>query len=291
LETGLELWSFDTSEDVLIIMEDARILSSPAVVAGKAIFGASNGNVYCLGGKKNTPAGIAQTGYRSRLMRAANFLMIGLINQLARLTGSYGLALVLGVLILKLLLLPIDWGQTRQLSKLRGLQPDIERMKREYLDYHTLRFEMLKLYAEKGVHPLRIIGLVLLQIPLFVIVFLVIQGTSVFAGKSFLWISDLSSPDRLWKIAFAGSPDFKMNLLPLILIGSIWFYSVAVRGFRRGSGLFRWIVWSLVAIGLGTLTYRWASSVLLFFIAMLWIGMLQQKILSTVQCHTSGTGN
>jgi len=43
--------------------------------------------------------------------------------------------------------------------------------------------------------------------------------------------------------------------------------------------LFGRIVWSLLAIGIGLLTYRWSSALLLFTIALLWFGVFIQRIL------------
>ena len=276
LEDGQEVWSFDTNDDVLIVMEDARIQSSPAIAAGMVIFGSSNGNVYCLGADEKTRAVIAQTGHRSRLMRASDFLMVGLVKQLARFTRSYGLAIILTALIVKLLLLPLDWKQTRQSRKLKELQPEIERIKNESSHQSVYLREARELYASQGVHPLSAIVAFLLQVPLFVIVFLIMQSTPVFAGKSFFWVSDLSVPDRLAQIP-GGRLGSDLNLLPLVLVGSIWLYLTTLFSSGRKSGLFGRIVWFLLAIGIGVLTYRWSSALLLFTIALLWFGIFIQQ--------------
>jgi len=278
-EDGQEVWSFDTNDDVLIIMEDARIQSSPAIANGMVIFGSSNGNVYCLGGDEKTASVVAQTGYRSRLMRASNFLIVGLVKQLARFTKNYGLAIILTALIFKLFLLPIDWKQTRQSRKLKGLQPEIERIRGESLDYRIYLREVRELYASRDINPMGALVAFLLQMPLFVIVFLIMQGTPVFSGKSFFLVSDLSVPDRLAQIPSLPWLGRDLNLLPLILVGSVWFYLTAFLGSGQKSGLLSRIIWPLLAIGIGVLTYRWSSALLLFTIALLWFGILIQRML------------
>jgi len=283
LENGQEVWSFDTNDDVLIFMEDARIQSSPAVAPhlsvglGMVIFGSSNGNVYCLGGDEKTKTVIAQTGHRSRLMRAADFLMVGLVKQSARFTRSYGLAIILAALIVKLLLLPLDWKQTRQGKKLKELQPEVERIKSESLDHSVYLQKTRELYSSKGIHPLSAIAAFLLQVPLFVIVFLIMQSTPVFAGKSFFWVADLSIPDRVAQIPSLPWLGSYLNLLPLVLVGSVWLYLTISLGSGRGSGLFSRILWLLLAIGIGALTYRWSSALLVFTIALLWFGIFIQQ--------------
>jgi len=279
LEDGQEVWSFDTTDDVLIIMEDARIQSSPAVAAGMVVFGSSNGNVYCLGGDEKTTAVIAQTGYRSRLIRAADLLMVGLLKQLARFTRSYGLAIILAALIVKLLLLPLDWKQTRQNRKMRELQPEIERIKSETTDHSVYLSEMRELYASKGIHPLSVFVAFLFEMPLFILVFLVMQSTPVFAGKSFLWISNLSIPEHLAQMPSIPWLGSDLNLLPLLLMGSVWFFSMTIHGSGQSASIFGRIVWILLAIGIGVLTYRWSSALLLFTIALLWFGIFIQRML------------
>ena len=279
LEDGQEVWSFDTMDDVLIFMASGSIQSSPAVVAGTVIFGSSNGNVYCVGGDEQTPAVIAQTGYRSRLMRAADFVIVGLIHQIGKLTQSYGLAIILVALIVKLIFLPLDWKQARQLRKLRELRPVIERLRRESFDYRAHLYEVRRLYADEGIRPLTTLGSILLQMPLFIVVFLVVQATPMFTGKSFLWIPDLSVPERLAQIPKLPWLGSNLNVLPWLLVGSIWLFAMTMRGSGQSASVFGRIIWLIVAIGLGVLTYQWSSALLLFTIALLWLGILIQRML------------
>jgi YidC/Oxa1 family membrane protein insertase len=283
LEDGQQLWSFDTIDDVLVFMETSSIQSSPAVVAGRVIFGSSNGNLYCLGGDGKATGTVAQTGYRSRLMRGADFAMSSLIRQFARLTRSYGFAIILSALVVKLILLPLDWRQTRQSQRLRQLQPEIRRLKDEHADYRMYLSEARRLYTDAGIRPLGALASVFLQIPIFVVVFLVIQATSVFAGKSFLWISDLSVPDRLAQIPSLPWLGSDLNLLPWLLMGSIWLFAMIMRGPGQSIGMLGRIIWLLLAIGIGVLTYRWSSALLLFTIALLWFGIMIRQAFMVIQ--------
>jgi len=280
LDTGQEVWSLDTTDDMLIIMEDPRVQSSPAVAAGNVVFGAANGNVYCLDSEIGQVAAsapvVAETGYRSRLMRAADSLMAGLIARFAQLTGSYGIAIILAALVVKAVLLPLDWRQTLQSRRLKQLRPDVERLRREYVDYRVHRYEVRQLYAARGIGAWGAMLSVLLQVPLFIVVFLVLQATSVFAGQSFMWISDLAAPDRFELFLLFGP---RWCVLPVVLAASVWLYSAALAAGQR-KGLVRWALWLLVSVGMGFLTYRWSAALLLFATALLWIGLLEYGILS-----------
>ena len=284
LADGLEIWSFDTIDDMLVVLDDPRIQSSPAVVGQKVIFGASNGNVYCLGGEAaadTAPAVVTQTTYRSRLMRGADFTTVGLIEWLGGLTGSFGWAIILTALMVKLILLPLDLKQIGQLRRMRQLQPAFRRLEREYVDYRIHRYEVRALYAREGIHPLAVLGMVLLQVPVLIIVILVVQSTPAFAGKGFLWISDLAATDRLAQMPWSGAGSGSLNLLPILLAGSVLIYARSLDGKKTGSRFWGGLVWLLVAAGLGLLTYAWSAAVLLFVIALFWIGIVELRVLSS----------
>jgi hypothetical protein len=300
LKDGHEVWSYDTHDDLMVFGHgDGRIQSSPAVVQGRVIFGSSNGSVYCLAGRgadnaaaslretKTHPAerdgysaqaAVAHTQHRSRLMCGADYLTVGLVKQLAWATGSFGWAIILTALALKLVLLPIDWKQSRQQARFRQLQPELERLRREYIDYRIHRFEVRRLFRQNEVDVLGTLGLVVLQVSLFIVVLLVVQSTPVVAGEAFLWIPDLSAADRAVEIPGVPVLGPELNLLPFVLAVSVWAFSLSL-GTRRNRGrLFARLVWLSVAIGLGLLTYRWPAALQILFISLLWIGIVESLL-------------
>ncbi len=282
LTDGHEVWSYDTNDDLMVFGHgDGRIQSSPALADGKVVFGASNGNVYCLAGRDSvdgTEIAVAQSQQRSRLMRGADFLTVGLVKQLARATGSFGWAIILTALALKLVLLPIDWKQSRQQARFQQLQPELERLRREHIDYRIHRFEVRRLFQQSELGALSTLGLVLLQVPLFIVVLLVVQSTPVFAGEAFLWIPDLSAADRAAEIPVVPVLGPELNLLPFVLAISVWVYSLSLGTPRNWGRLFARIVWLSVAIGLGLLTYRWSAALQILFISLLWIGIVESRL-------------
>jgi YidC/Oxa1 family membrane protein insertase len=66
----------------------------------------------------------------------------------------------------------------------------------------------------------------LLQMPVFIALFQAISHFIELRGQSFLWIKDLSLPDRLAKlpvaIPFLGSD---LNLLPIVMAGAMYLQS------------------------------------------------------------------
>ena len=143
--------------------------------------------------------------------------------------------------------------------------------------------EARKLYTDAGIRPLGALASIFPQIPIFVVVFLVIQATSVLTRKSFLWISDLSVPDRLAQIPSIPWLGSDLNLLPWLLMGSIWVFAMTMRSPGQSIGMLGRIIWLLLAIGIGVLTYRWSSALLLFTIALLWSGIMIRQAFMVIQ--------
>jgi len=196
-------------------------------------------------------------------MRTADVLMIGLIECVARWTKSHGLAILVAALVVKLLLLPLDWQQRCELRKQRGLQPELERIREEFTDYRVFRHDVRKLFADSGIRPDRTLATALIQVPVFVVVFLVLQATPVFAGRQFLWIADLSVPGQ-------GIP-----VLPLALAASIWLYGKTLSRAKPRRSPWSGVTWAALAAAIGLMTYRWPAALLLFTLALLWLGVVQ----------------
>lgn len=163
-------------------------------------------------------------------------------------------------------------------------------MRRQYLDYRVHRFEVHRLYANAGIRPLTTFGMVLLQLPIIIIVFLVIQSSPDFVGKGFLWLSDLSRADQLARASWLPLLGPEWNLLPLILVGSLWLYSTTLRLGRSKPGLTYYVVWAFVAVGLGVMTYRWSAAILLFTISLLWTDMIKQQVLLRLTSRVATPG-
>jgi outer membrane protein assembly factor BamB len=280
LSDGQEIWSYNTTEDMLFVLENPRIQSSPAVVGEKVLFGACNGNVYCLGGDTTATAAIAQTVFHSRLMRVADWATVGLVNIVARVTGNFGCAVILTAIMIRLFLLPLDWTQSRQLLKMRELQPVLRQLQGRCVDYRAHLGEIQTLLGHHGIRPLALLSAVALQLALFIVTLLVIQSTSAFAGKGFLWIADLSVADRFGEMPALPLFRTSLNLLPILLVGLIWAYTISLRRGAKRSGVLGHMVWMVVAVAVGVSTYRWSAAVMLFVLTLLCSGMLELWIFS-----------
>jgi len=82
---------------------------------------------------------------------------------------NFGLAIIIFTIIIRLLMWPLVKKQLHQAKAMRELQPEIKRIKKEAAGNRQKESQLLmELYKEKEINPFSSIGLVLLQIPIFI---------------------------------------------------------------------------------------------------------------------------
>ena len=120
-----------------------------------------------------------------------------------------GLAILLLTLILKLILMPIQWKMFVSSVKMRILKPQVEELNKKYPDQGDAlkkQSETMALYKESGASPLAGCVPMLIQMPILLAVFRFFPAAFELRQQSFLWAEDLSSYDSVW--------DFGFNLWP-----------------------------------------------------------------------------
>ena len=146
-------------------------------------------------------------------------LLLRLLDFLYGLVHNWGVAIVILSLLIYLLLYPLTLKQMRSMKKMQALQPAIEELRKTYKDNpQKLNTEIMKLYREYKVNPFSGCLPLLLQMPIFFALYQVLIRSVALKGAKFLWIKDLSSPDRLFtlpaSIPFLGN---EINLLPILM--------------------------------------------------------------------------
>ena len=102
------------------------------------------------------------------------------------------------------------------MKEMQALQPHIEELRKLYKDNpQRLNKEIMELYRQHKVNPLGGCLPLILQMPIFIALWQAFQRSIVLKGASFLWIKDLSEPDRLFTIT-ANFPIKDVNILPIL---------------------------------------------------------------------------
>ena len=90
--------------------------------------------------------------------------------------GDFGLSLILFTVIVRLLMWPLVKKQLHQTKLMRALQPELKKIKAKTKGNKQLEAQlMMELYRERGVKPFSSIGLLFIQLPIFIALYSVIQ--------------------------------------------------------------------------------------------------------------------
>lgn len=109
---------------------------------------------------------------------------------------SYGIAIILVTLIIRLLILPLSIKQTKSSIAMSELQPETKKLQDKYKnDPQKAQEELMKLYKEKGASPFSGCLPMLIQWPIFIALYYVFNNLSGISGVHFLWIRDLAQRD------------------------------------------------------------------------------------------------
>ena len=91
--------------------------------------------------------------------------------------GDYALAIAMFTLIIMLVFTPLTLKSTRSMMAMQRLQPEMKRLQTKYKDdRQTLNEEMMALYQREGVNPLGGCLPLLIQMPIFLVLFQVLRG-------------------------------------------------------------------------------------------------------------------
>lgn len=118
---------------------------------------------------------------------------------------SAGLAILLLTLIIKFILMPIQWKMYVSSAKMRILKPEIDELNKKYPkqeDAMKKQMEMMTLYRESGASPFSGCVPMLIQMPILLAVFRFFPSTFELRQKPFLWAEDLSSYDSVFDLGF-----------------------------------------------------------------------------------------
>ncbi|MEO5499631.1 MAG: YidC/Oxa1 family membrane protein insertase, partial [Candidatus Saccharimonadales bacterium] len=110
--------------------------------------------------------------------------------------NDFGISLILFTILVRLLMWPLVKKQLHQTKLIRKLQPELKKIKAKAKGNRQLEGQlMMELYRERGVKPFSSIGLLFLQLPIFIALFRVIQIITDDPGKiqsyTYGWVEQL----------------------------------------------------------------------------------------------------
>jgi len=140
-------------------------------------------------------------------------LLLTLMTWINGWAGSWGMAIILSTLLIKIVSLPFTLSAARSAKRMQKLQPQMAAIKEKFKDNpQKMQQANMALFKENKVNPLGSCLPVMIPMPFFFGFFSMLRSASELRFADFLWVHDLASPDTVGHIA--GVP---INILPLIL--------------------------------------------------------------------------
>jgi len=140
----------------------------------------------------------------------ARWLMVALI-WLAKLTGNYGVAILILTVFIKILLFPLQHKSFKSMRQMQALQPEIAKLREQYKDNkEKMNQEMMALYRRFNVNPAGGCLPMLVQLPIFIAFYRALGYAIELRQTPFVWwLQDLSAQDPYY-------------ITPILMGASMW---------------------------------------------------------------------
>ncbi len=148
--------------------------------------------------------------------RFSGFFARGLLlamNGLHKVGFSYAMAIIAITVIVRLLFWPLMAASARTSKRMAALQPQIKELQERFKDNpQRMNQKMLELWREHKVNPAAGCLPILIQFPILLGFYSMLQTAIELRGVSFLWACDLAQSDTVAMVA-----GFPVNILPILM--------------------------------------------------------------------------
>lgn len=173
-------------------------------------------------------------------------------------TGSYGIAIILLTVAIKLILHPLTRKQLKSARAMQELAPHLAVLREKYKDDpKTLQAETMNLYRSHGVNPFGGCLPMLLQLPVLYGLFTVLRRPGIFQSQSFLGVPLARTPGSPGLGALVTHEPLLL-LIPLMVgLTTYWQQHISVTDPQQA----KMMVFMPVLIGYFALNFPFALSV------------------------------
>jgi YidC/Oxa1 family membrane protein insertase len=182
------------------------------------LLAAASAEIKQLGGPQVDLGEAINFGFLGSMRRFLAVPILFAIDRLQRMTGSYGVAIILFTIFIYSLFFPLKWQSSRKMKKaqkyaprMKELQEKLKGMKQSDPRMKELQMEQLRLMKEAN--PLGGCLPLLIQMPFLFALYSAITISIDFRQASFLWIPDLSGPEPYFLVF--------LRILPIMFTGSM----------------------------------------------------------------------
>lgn len=196
---------------------------------------------------------------------------------------NYGWAIILLTLALKIAFAPFTHMSFKSMKKMQALQPKVKSIQERFKnDSMKMNQEMMALYKRNRVNPMAGCLPMLMQIPVFMAFYQVLNSAIELKNAPFInWVTDLSEPDHFiyfpFSIPFIGD---SLHLLPLLMIGSmVWQQKLTP---QTGVTPEQTKIFALMPLFFGFLFYKMPSGLVLYWLMNNLFSIVQQIFVNRI---------
>lgn len=126
--------------------------------------------------------------------------LFGLMELIHGLIGNWGWTIVAFTIAIKLALFPLSAAGYRSMAKMKVVTPKMQAVRERYKnDPQKMNQAMMELYKTEKINPLGGCFPILIQMPIFLALYWVLQASVEMRGAPWMgWITDLTAPDPLF---------------------------------------------------------------------------------------------
>ncbi|HLR61202.1 MAG TPA: YidC family membrane integrase SpoIIIJ [Lentibacillus sp.] len=131
--------------------------------------------------------------------------------------GSYGLAIIVVTVIVRLILLPLNVKQLKSSKAMQDIQPELKELQQQYSskDANTqqkLQQETMQLFQKHGVNPLAGCLPIFVQMPILIAMYHAIMRTPEVQEHTFLWFQ-LGTSDYILPLIAGGATFIQQKMM------------------------------------------------------------------------------
>ncbi|MFT5207996.1 MAG: YidC/Oxa1 family membrane protein insertase [Candidatus Omnitrophota bacterium] len=146
-------------------------------------------------------------------------ILVGGMQLIHKGVGNYGVAIIILTLCMNVLFMPLTKTSFMSMQRMQLVQPEMMKIKAKYKnDAQKINTETMALYKKHKVNPMGGCFPMLLQMPIFISLYVGLSKSTELLGAKFLWVKDLASPDNVplpFDLPFIGN---SVHVLPLIMV-------------------------------------------------------------------------
>jgi YidC/Oxa1 family membrane protein insertase len=162
------------------------------------------------------------------IIRLCAGILITLMNWIHGWVHSWGVAIVLTTLSLKVVFIPITLAQSRTARRTQKAAPELAAIKEKHKDNpQKLQAATMELYKKHKINPVAGCVPMLLTLPFFWAFFTLLRSAAELRFEPFLWAHDLSAPDTIAVMSLPIIGALNLNVFP-VLLGVVNYFQTRV---------------------------------------------------------------